>query len=164
MATSLINVQTQGSQRGVNVLAQDTSTGTALENAIAAGVAALGGTFQAAAELGGGPIGLIIPSAVPPATDGTPKALYRVDFRPGSGPNGANPASLFVLAWPQTSGHHDHARAHSGRAGGGNCGQRGAQPGRAGGAGGCGHDDQPPRPRLRTSPSSRSGPCSRSPN
>ncbi len=104
MATSLINVQTQGSQRGVNVLAQDTSTGTALENAIAAGVTALGGTFQAAAELGGGPIGLVIPSAVPPATDGTPKALYRVDFRPGSGPNGANPASLFVLAWPQTTG------------------------------------------------------------
>lgn len=102
MAFSLVNVQTQQNPRGTNILAQDSNTTSAFHAAMAA--AASLGTFMSAVEAGGRPIDVVIPLATAPATDDAPKAAYRVDFRPGSGPNGSTPAPLIVLAWPQTSG------------------------------------------------------------
>lgn len=83
------------------VLALDSSSGTALQNAIAAAEAG-GAPFLSAAQVGNGPIGLTIPAAVAPAVDGTPKAVYLVTF--AAVPNGATPQPLLVLAWPQTNG------------------------------------------------------------
>jgi hypothetical protein len=103
MATSLINVSTQANPRGLNYLAQDADGLTAMENAIAAGVAA-GDTLISASEVGGRPVDEIIPSAVAPAVDGTPKALYQVTFQPGSGAGSTTPSQLLILAWPQTNG------------------------------------------------------------
>jgi len=102
MALSLYSILTQQNPRGVNVLAQDTATGTALANAIASGV--MGGTLQMATEVGNRPIDLVIPKATAPATDGAPLALFRVDFRIGSAADGSTPSQLLVLAWPQQNG------------------------------------------------------------
>ncbi len=92
----------------VNVLAQPV-TGppavTALQGAIDAAVTAAGtgSTFVGAVELGQRPADYTITAAVSPATDGTPKAMYQVSYRPGSGTGGSSPAPVLVLSWPQTS-------------------------------------------------------------
>ena len=100
MAISVITVLTQAKPAGVNILAQDANGRTAMENSIAAAT----GDLMSASEVGGKPVDVVIPAAVAPATDGTPKAVFRVEFRVGSGPNGTTPTSLVVLAWPQTNG------------------------------------------------------------
>jgi hypothetical protein len=100
MAISLITVLTLSNTKGTNILAQDAGGKTAIENAIAAA----GPDFLSASEVGGKPVDIVIPAAAAPATDGAPKAVFRVDFRVGTGPNGTTPAALMVLAWPQIAG------------------------------------------------------------
>jgi hypothetical protein len=101
MSFSLVNVQTLQNPKGVNVLAEDTQGNPAFQTALAAG--AVLGTFTGATMIGQRPLDLVIAAVTAPATNDAPKAVYRVEFRPGSGPNGTTPAFLLVLSWPQTS-------------------------------------------------------------
>jgi hypothetical protein len=109
MSLSLFNVRTEGKPRGVNVLAADSAAGSAVENAMAAGVAS-SDVFQGASQVGNAPISATIPAAVAPATDGAPKAVYMVSFQTATGANGGTPQPMLVLAWPQR-GEGSAARA-----------------------------------------------------
>jgi hypothetical protein len=108
MAKSIFIVQTINGGVAVvkNVLAQPSvsPTTTALQNAIDAAVSAAGAGAElvSASELQGKPADLTITAAVSPDTDGTPKALYLVSYRAGSGSGGTTPAPSLVLSNPQT--------------------------------------------------------------
>lgn len=105
MAKSLFNISAQTPNQqpaSRNVLAQPDATGkSALQVAIAAALAALGqgSTFLNAMEQGGKDIDFSYVADLP----GPAKAVYSVQFRPGSGPNGTNPTPVLVYVNPQAT-------------------------------------------------------------
>ncbi|HXS93193.1 MAG TPA: hypothetical protein VN736_01240 [Candidatus Limnocylindrales bacterium] len=109
MSKSLFSVVVQvpgQSQVSSNVLAEDANSKTALQNAIDAAItqAGSGAQFVNAVEVGGKPVDVTVAAAVSPVTDLMPKSLYSIQFRAGSGANGANVSPLLVLANTQNQG------------------------------------------------------------
>lgn len=107
MSKSLFSITVlpaNGAAVNKNVLAQDAGGKSAIQSAIDAAITQLDGALQTAMQLDGASIDYTIPAAISPATNGTPKSVYRVQFQAGSGPNSSTPAAMRILAWPQTSG------------------------------------------------------------
>ena len=98
MAKSFFNVTTINGSilTQKNVLAGPSGTLTALQVAVDAAVVAAGSgsNLQNAFQQGNTSIGITVPVAIPPATDGTPKTVWSIQSP--SGP-------VLAVSWPQTS-------------------------------------------------------------
>src|SRR5690348_8277275 len=102
MSTSLFQVVVQSTTGNVakNVLASDSTGKTALQSAIDAAInaAGTGATLQNAVEMAGKPLDFAVTPAQSPATNLSPKLVYSIQFRPGSGANNMNVAPVLVLS------------------------------------------------------------------
>lgn len=88
------------------VMAQAAGGLSAMQVAIHAGrvEAGEGSALQGASEIDGRAVDIVAAAAVSPAVDVEPRKLYRVQFRPGTGPGGSTVAPRLVVASARESG------------------------------------------------------------